>query len=308
MIVCCGEALIDMIPATSDNNEAAYIPKVGGAVFNTSMALGRLGADVAFLGSISEDVFGTMILDELKNSNVDTSLCMKTSYNTTISFVTIKDSIVTYVFMDENSSNKNIDLKNVAPLKSEVNTLYIGGISLMVEPCGNEIELFINKESSNKVVFFDPNIRPSFISDKDIYITRFKNILSQTDIIKVSDEDLEWLCPNKTFEEVSNEWLNIGVNIIILTKGSEGAMVKTKNHEVSSSIKKVEVVDTVGAGDTFNAGFLSSLIKNKNFSKNNISYIESESLLESLKIANAAASISVSRAGANPPYLKEINL
>jgi len=304
MIVCCGEALIDMIP-TNCNNETAYVPKIGGAVLNTSIALGRLGADVSFLGSISSDVFGDMIIDELKNSKVSTSLCISTSCHTTLAFATIKDGTTTYSFFDENSSNKNISLKDTV-LKDEATSLYIGGISLMSEPNGSEIETFINKESSNKVVFFDPNIRPGFIKDKASYMKRFKNILSQTDIIKVSHEDLQWLCPNESFDDVCKDWLELGVSLIIFTLGSEGAMIQTKQLSASAPGRKVKVADTIGAGDIFNAGFLFSLSKDKNFSKTNLVKIEKNALEESLNFAIKTSAISVSRVGANAPFIKEV--
>lgn len=305
MIVCSGEALIDMIPTKCANEEIAYVPKIGGAILNTSIALGRLGANVSFLGSVSNDVFGDMILDELKKSKVNTSLCMETSSHTTLAFATIKNGTTTYSFFDENSSNKNISLENIS-LDDEVNSLYVGGISLMSEPNGSEIELFINKESSNKVVFFDPNIRPSFISNKENYMKRFENILSQTDIIKVSDEDLEWICPNKTFDEVCEKWLNLGVNIIILTKGSEGAIIKTKDSLIVASGQKVQVVDTIGAGDIFNAGFLFLLSQNEKFSKNDLINIDENFLKDSLNFAIKVAAISVGRTGANAPYFNEL--
>lgn len=307
MIICCGEALIDMIPSKLENNETAYIPKVGGAVVNTAICLGRLGADVSFLGSVSNDLFGELISDELKNSKVDTSLCINTTFNTTLAFANIKNGTTTYSFFDENSSNKNIKLDDVSLKENEVDTLYVGGISLMSEPNGKEIENFISRESKKTIVFFDPNIRPAFIENRLIYMQRFENILSQSDIIKISDEDLEWIYPDLSIEEVFKKWQEIGLSIIVLTKGSEGAIIKTKSHEVFSRGKKVEVVDTIGAGDIFNGALLFSLSKKNNFTKKDLEIMDEISLEESLKFANKIAGISVGRIGANPPFFNELD-
>ena len=307
MIICCGEALIDMIPSTLDNGETAFIPKIGGAVLNTSICLGRLGANVSFLGSVSDDLFGELILDELKNSKVNTSFCVNTPNNTTLAFANIKNGTTTYSFFDENSSNKNISLKDVVLDEKEVDTLYVGGISLMSEPNGSEIENFITKESSNKIVFYDPNIRPNFIENRTKFIQRFENILSQSDIIKISDEDLAWLYPDNCFEDVYKQWLDLGLSIVVLTKGSEGATIQTKNNEVFVESQKVEVVDTIGAGDIFNGALLFYLSKNNNFTKKDLINIDKKSLEESLVFANKIAGISVGRTGSNPPFFNELS-
>ena len=308
MIICCGEALIDMIPTTLDSGETAFIPKIGGAVLNTSICLGRLGADVGFLGAVSKDLFGDQILEELNNSNVNTSFCIETPNNTTLAFAKIANGTTTYSFFDENSSNRTLSLKDVVLNEKQVDTIYVGGISLMSEPNGTEIENFITKESSNKIVFYDPNIRPNFIDNRSIFIQRFENILAQTDIIKISDEDLAWLYPNELFENIYKQWLNLGLSIIVLTKGSQGAIIKTKKQEASSSAQKVEVIDTIGAGDIFNGALLFSLSNNENYTKKNLANIDNKSLEESLKFANKVAGISVGRIGANPPFFNELKL
>ncbi len=307
MIICCGEALIDMIPTSLESGETAFIPKIGGAILNTSICLGRLGADVGFLGAVSKDLFGEQILEELINSKVNTSFCIETSNNTTLAFAKIANGTTTYSFFDENSSNRTICLKDVVLDDNKVDTIYVGGISLMSEPNGTEIENFIAKESSKKIVFYDPNVRPNFIEDRSLFIQRFEKILSQSDIIKISEEDLEWLYPNGSFEEIYKQWLNLGLSIIVLTKGSEGAIIKTKNYEVTSRGEKVEVVDTIGAGDIFNGALLYSLSKHKSFSKKDLINIDKESLEESLKFANKVAAISVGRTGANPPFFNELD-
>lgn len=307
MILCCGEALIDMIPYELEDKQKTYIPKVGGSIYNTAIALGRMGAKPFFLGAISSDVFGEMILKELKESKVNTSLCLNSAFNTTFAFANIKNGTTTYTFIDENSANKNINLKDIVTLPKNISTLYIGGISLMSEPNGSEIENFINKESKDKVVFFDPNIRPNLIKNKSLYMKRFENILLQSDIIKVSDEDLQWLYPDEDEDDICNMWLKKGLSIVVLTKGSIGALLKSKHHEVFSKGKKVDVVDTIGAGDIFNAAFIFSLSKNNTLDKQDIKDVSAKTLLDSLDFANKVACISVSRVGSNPPTLEEVD-
>ena len=131
--------------------------------------------------------------------------------------------------------------------------------------------------------------------------------MSQSDIIKISEEDFEWLYPNKSIDEVSKQWLENNLRIVVIKKGSEGAFVKTNNFEVFSTGRKVKVLDTIGAGDIFNAAFLSSLQNSNVLNKNTLTSIAPQTLKNALEFANKVACISVQRVGANSPSLEEIN-
>ena len=160
--------------------------------------------------------------------------------------------------------------------------------------------------SGHLPIYFDANIRPDFIEDKQRYFDRFIELTSKVDIIKISDEDYRYLYGAQDFSEISKSWLNNGVKLVILTLGSDGAKVLYSDHEVSVQSNKVDVLDTIAAGDTFNAGFLLSLDKQGLLDRESLNSIGKTQLKTALTFANKVASITVTKKGANPPWLEEL--
>jgi fructokinase len=305
MIICCGEALIDMLPRELDGADV-FLPAAGGAIFNTAIGLGRLGEPVGFLCGISSDMFGEQLLDTLKASNVSTDYCVRLDQPTTLAFVKLENGHAKYSFFDENSALRMLSEANLPALPVSCNALHFGAISLIPEPCGSAYETLMAREHKTRVISFDPNIRPSFIKDEAAHRSRMNRMTAQSDIIKVSDEDIEWLAPNTPHEETIKGWLEGATSIVILTKGSEGATAFTKHGEASCGVPKVEVIDTVGAGDTFNSGFLSALNQADLLDKAALHNISNEALEAALELGAKVAAITVSRAGANPPFKSEL--
>ena len=298
MILCLGECLIDMIPIKTKSGDA-YLPKVGGAMYNSAIALGRLKANVGFCSLVSNDLFGKMIIKELEKSNVNTKYCIRCDNKTTLAFVSLIDGLASYTFFDENSNTKM--LSSIPILDYNIKAIQIGGISLMKEPSSKTIINFI-KQNKKYTIYYDPNIRDSFIDNKDIFIKQFENLLPFCDIIKVSDEDLSWIYPNLSFDEASNKILSFGIKIFILTKGKDESIIKTKQYFIKIKPKKTKVIDSVGAGDIFNAGILYSLQNNLD----KLICISKEQLKDALIFANKVAGMSLSKQGANSHYLKEV--
>ena len=224
MILCCGEALIDMLPTVDGQGRAAFAPYEGGAIFNTAVALGRLGLKPGFLSGLSTDIFGTMIQSALTNSGVDHSLSIYSDAPTTLAFVELADGHARYHFYDENTAGRMLTTDLMPEIPAEVSAMYFGGISLIVEPCGEFYLALAKQAAQDKVVMIDPNIRPSFIKDAVAYRTRLNALLAVSDILKVSDEDLDWIVPGPLtlLEKASALRLN-GPEIIILTRGVDGA-------------------------------------------------------------------------------------
>ena len=259
MILCCGEALMDMLPRTVGTEGTAFLPVPGGAIFNTALALGRLGNRAGFLCGVSTDLFGEQLLAHLAASGVTSDLCIRSSRPTTLAFVRLVNGDATYTFYDENSAGRLITPEDLPVLPEGTSALHFGAISLIGEPCGTAYEALLTREAPARVISLDPNIRPGFITDEAAYRARLSRIIPQADIIKVSHEDLDWLAPGEPFEALAQGWIASGAKIVILTLGKDGARALTRTLDVTVPARKVEVVDTVGAGDTFNAGFLSAL-------------------------------------------------
>jgi len=307
MIICAGESLIDMV---SFRGEPEYTPHVGGSNFNSSIALGRLGADSYYFGAVSNDSYGVLIENTLRHSKVKEDFVIKTNRPTTLAYADVVDGIAEYTFVDEHSAGRLLDQKALNPFIKRVmkaKALLVGGISLQAEPCGSSWQWFIEQVSGQLPIYFDANIRPDFIENKQSYLNRFVELTSKVDIIKISDEDFRYLYGAKDFNEVSKSWLDNGVKLIILTLGSEGSKVIYGNgNEVFAESLKVDVVDTIAAGDTFNAGFLLNLDEQDLLDREGLNTINNDQLTRALNFANKVASITVTRKGANPPWHEEL--
>ena len=307
MIICAGESLVDMV---SFRGEPEYTPHVGGSNFNSSIALGRLGADSYYFGAISNDSYGELIENTLRHSKVKEDFVIKTNRPTTLAYADVVDGIAEYTFVDEHSAGRLLDQKALNPFIKRVmkaKALLVGGIRLQAEPCGSSWQWFIEQVSGQLPIYFDANIRPDFIENKQSYLNRFVKLTSKVDIIKISDEDFRYLYGAKDFNEVSKSWLDNGVKLIILTLGSEGSKVIYGNgNEVFAESLKVDVVDTIAAGDTFNAGFLLNLDEQDLLDREGLNTINNDQLTRALNFANKVASITVTRKGANPPWHEEL--
>jgi len=311
LIICCGEALVDMIPMQGPNGglrgEQVYAPLAGGALLNTAVALGRLGVNAGMISGISTDLFGELLVSALKDSNVCTDFLIRSPSPTTLAFVALNDGQASYTFYDENSAGRRIEEASLPMLPDAVSTLYFGGISLISEPGAHSYCSLAEREHKKRIIVLDPNIRTSFIEDEKSYRARLARVMALADIIKVSDEDLDWLVPGQM--EQADKVASLGSDscIVILTKGSEGTTAYLPNGKVlSQAVPMVNVVDTVGAGDTFNAGFMAKLLALGQLNKADLRNVHETAIQEALLYAVQVAAVTVSRAGANPPWISEL--
>ena len=308
MILCCGEALIDMIPMATISGRDGYVPHAGGAVFNTAIALGRLGLKPGMLSGLSTDLFGQQLQAALTESRVDTDTVILSDRPTTMAFVRLTNGHATYTFYDENSAGRMITPADLPVLSDQVTALYFGGISLAVEPGAETYAALLAREGNTRAVMLDPNIRPGFIRDEARYRDRLARMLALSDIVKVSDDDLHWIFPgSEALAEKAARLRLAGPSVIIVTRGGEGATAFFgEGEEVSVPAQKVTVVDTVGAGDTFNAGVLASLSQQRLLTKATIADLSPGELEAALAFGAKVAAVTVSRAGANPPWAAEL--
>lgn len=306
MILCAGEALMDMLPRETTDGGSAFRPFTGGSVFNTANAIGRLGQPVGFFCGISTDFFGDMLMETLHASNVDTSFVVRPDRPTTLAFVKLTDGQATYLFYDENSAVRMLSEEDIPALDDSVDTLLFGCISLAVEPCAETLETLLMREGGTRVTMIDPNIRAGFIQDEERYRARLDRMIAKSDLVKVSDEDLAWLRGTGDSGAKARELLAMGPAVICVTEGSRGVTGYTGDGEVFVPAQKVEVVDTVGAGDTFNGGFLTGLREQGLTAKDTVRSLSLDQLKAALTLGAKAAAVTVSRAGANPPTRSEL--
>ncbi len=306
MILCCGEALIDMLPRECTTGETAFAPFPGGSVFNTAIALGRLGAPTGFFSGLSSDFFGDMLRETLERSHVDCSYSAVSSRPTTLAFVRLVDGQARYAFYDENTALRMLSDDDVPRIGADVDAMLFGCISLVSEPCGSVYEALMTREAANRVMFLDPNIRSNFIADRDRHVERMQRMIALADIVKLSDEDLDWFGETGSHDEIAAAWLKRGPKLVVITKGAHGADAYSARGKVSVPGVRVQVVDTVGAGDTVNAGILASLHRQGLLSKQAMLDLTDDQIHAAVALGVRAAAVTVSRAGANPPWASEM--
>ena len=307
MILCCGEALIDMLPRQTTTGEAAFVPCPGGAVFNTAVALGRLGVPSALLAGVSTDLFGQLLTAALDASGVDTAYLVRSARPTTLAFVTLEQGEARYAFHDENTAGRMIRAADLPALPDRVEALFFGGISLMTEPCGAAWEaLMARAAGSGRVTMLDPNIRPAFITDEPAYRARIERMIAAADIVKLSVEDLRWLERTGGIAAGAAAVMAKGPKVVLVTEGAAGAHAFTAAHSVFVPASRVEVADTVGAGDTFNAGILAALHRAGALTRAGVAALPEDGFRAALALGIRASAVTVSRAGANPPWAREL--
>ncbi len=307
MILSCGEALIDMLPRTTTLGEPAFSPYAGGAVFNTAIALGRLGAPSAFFSGISNDMLGQILTETLEASKVDTRYCARSDRPTTVAFVKLVDGQATYAFYDENTAGRLLSQDQLPALPASVSTLFFGGISLVNDPAASTYEALQTRESATRVTMIDPNIRPGFIAGKEAaYRARIERMIARADIVKLSDEDLHWLMGAGDIATLARQILETGPKLVFITEGAAGARAITATQNRFVAATKVTVADTVGAGDTFNAGALCALHEAGVLTKAALAKVSDETLDAALTLGTRSAAVTVSRPGANPPWRQEL--
>lgn len=280
-----GEALIDLVPTGN-----LRVPIVGGGPANTAKALARLGIPNSFIGGISSDQYGDSISAEL--AEVDLGLALRSDLPTALAIVTLDENgSASYEFKLEGTATFDFSRSWLPNSSPEV--LHIGTLATIIEPGASE--LFEWASGLTSVIVFDPNIRPSVLADKAKYHEVVERWIGISKVVKLSSEDLEWL----GYAEVS-PFFELGAELVVVTNGASGITGFTKAGLVAVPGVRVDVVDTVGAGDTVGAVLVEGLLKYGTDS------LKEEKLFSVLTRAAKAASITCSRAGANPPTAEEL--
>ncbi len=306
MILCCGEALIDFLPRKGLDGAEVYQPFNGGSIYNTAIALGRLGAKVAYFGGLSTDFFGDSLVAGFKESHVDIRPAKIHALDTTLAFVKLTGGQARYIFVDAASAGRMVTKKDLPKLSKAYAALHFGSISLIPEPCAGTFEALMKRECKTRVICLDPNIRPTLTKDKRAHIARLNRLIAMTDILKISDEDVYWMTGHHETAKAATHWLKKGPKIVAVTKGGDGVETYTRAFKFLHAAPEVVVADTVGAGDTFTAGLLATLLSEGHLSKAALAAIREDDLRHAVSFAVRAAAITCARPGANPPWAHEI--
>jgi fructokinase len=299
MIVVAGEALIDLVPRGT-GALAALQPALGGGPYNTAVALGRLGSPAAFCSRVSYDAFGEALLDRLRETGVDVSSVQRGAEPTTLAVATVgADGSAAYSFYVDGTADRLFTAPSVLPPGTRA--VSFGTCSLVLEPGASAYEELMRAAAAQGVfTALDPNVRAGLIPDADAYRARFKSWLPSVSLLKLSEEDARWL------GGTPQEWLAAGPAAVVITRGGDGLTAFTAGGEYTVPGERVEVVDTIGAGDTVNAALLHGLAARDALSAQALAALGPDGWTGLLGFAARAAAITCSRAGAEPPYAHEL--
>jgi fructokinase len=306
MILCHGEMLIDFIPTEARDGTLAYRPAVGGSPGNVALTLARLDVPAGFVGGLSTDFFGEQIAAMLSANGVSMDYVSRLDRPTMLAFVDLKGEEPRYAFYDYESAPRNWRLEDMPPIAPDVDALHFGSLSLIRLPAANAFAELMRREAGRRIISFDPNIRASLVEDEADYRARLNEIFHLADVIKLSGVDLAWIAPGKNIAELAADWLGAEARLVLLTRGSEGATIFARGGSVSRPAMKVDVVDTVGAGDATMGGLLAGLRDRGALSRERLENLGERELAEVLDFALAVAAVTCSRIGADPPTRAEL--
>jgi fructokinase len=301
MIVVAGESLIDLIVGVDGRVEA--IP--GGGPYNVARTLGRLGQAVAFLGRLSTDRFGSILRAGLTADNVELGLAPTTDDPTLLAVVELDGGgAARYRFHVDGTAAPGLSAADLpARLPAATTALHVGTLGLVFEPMAATIESLVANVAPDVLVIADPNCRPTAIVDAAGYRARLTRVLGRVDVVKVSVEDLQWLEPLTDALDAARRLMDLGPRAVLVTDGPRPVRIMTAAGVTELAVPAVRVVDTVGAGDAFGAGFLAAWTDE---GRGRGDLADAEALASAARFAIRVGALTTTRAGAEPPTLAEL--
>jgi fructokinase len=307
MLISCGDALIDFVPTRNAQGREAVMPAVGGSCLNVAIGMARLGAPTGFVGGISTDLFGRMIADHATASHVDLSLATRSDRQTTLAFVRTVAGESHYAFYDAETATRNWTYRRETIPFADIEAVHVGSTTLVNDRGAAETKALIADARPSSTISFDPNCRPNLVEDKPAYLARMAEFAASADLIKMSDVDFAYLFGDEPYRQRANELLMQGTSLVVITRGSDGAIAwHAGTGQIEVAAPKVEVADTIGAGDSFQAALLFALYKQGRLAREKLGSIGSDELRGALSFAANCAGLTCTRPGADPPWSHEV--
>ncbi|MET4255588.1 fructokinase [Bradyrhizobium sp. S3.12.5] len=308
MLISCGDALIDFVPTKNADGREAVMPAVGGSCLNVAIGIARLGAPTGFVGGVSTDLFGRMIAEHAAASNVELGLATRSDHQTTLAFVRIVAGESHYAFYDAGTATRNWTFRRGTIPFDTVEAVHVGSTTLVNDRGAAETKALITDARASSTISFDPNCRPNLVKDKPAYLARMVEFAASADLIKMSDVDFAYLFGEEPYQQRASALLAQGASLVVITRGNHGANAwHAKAGQIEVEAPKVEVADTIGAGDSFQAALLFALHKQGRLARQKLKDIGADELRRALSFAANCAGLTCTRPGADPPWSHEIN-
>lgn len=311
MFLACGDALFDMFARAGGDEPGAITldGRIGGSPLNVAMGLARLGLPTGYFTKISTDLFGQRIAAHLQREGIDISLCPRSAQNSTLAMVALNaEGVPNYAFYVNGTADTSLTEAELPPLPEAVRVVHLGSYSTATEPTASSLVKLVAREKARRFISYDPNVRLAIEPDRDVWRARIASLTPIAHLMKASDEDLELLYPGQSPEALMAQWIAAGVRLAVVTRGAKGAIAMAAGGaKAAVPGRKVEVVDTVGAGDTFQAGLIAGLSLADRLEPAKAAAISSQDLETLIDFAARAAAVTCSRRGADLPRKGEVD-
>ncbi len=307
MIVVSGEALMDVFAAGETPTGMSLDARIGGSPLNVAIGLARLAQPVAFFGALSTGFLGDRLMAALAAEGVGTGCTVRLDAPTTLGLVGLDvRGVPSYAFYGAGAADRLLPAGALAAVPTQADAYHFGSYAMVVEPVAGTQRALVEREAARSVVAYDPNVRLNVEPGLQRWRDTLAWMLPRTTLLKISDEDLQLLFPGEPADKLAARWLEAGVAVVVVTRGGEGAWAWTPRGHVEVPPVPVEVVDTVGAGDTFQAALLVALAEAELLSRAALREIPLPALEAALRFAAQAAAITCSRRGADLPRRAEL--
>ena len=307
MMMVCGEALLDVFAAAETRTGMTLDANVGGSPFNVAVGLARLGQPVGFFSAVSTGFAGERLMRALVAEGVDTRAIARLAAPTTLSLIGLDaQGVPSYAFYGDGCADRLLQAADMARVPQGLTVVNVGSYATVVEPTASALRALVERERGRALIAYDPNIRLNVEPDLQRWRDQLAWMRTRTDLLKVSEEDLELLQPGVALDAFAAHALAQGVQLVVITRGGQGVIAWTAQTRVATPPVPVKVIDTVGAGDTFQAALLTWLAENGALNAQALGSLSAESLSNALAFAAQAAAITCSRRGADMPRRAEL--
>jgi fructokinase len=307
MIIVCGEALFDVFSDGDTASGFALSARVGGSPFNLAIGLARLGQRPMFFGGLSADMFGRKLAETLAREGVDTSRSPRPDAATALVTIDVDaNGVPAYTLYGSRTAERCVTIADLEAVPGDAAVIHVGSYCMAVEPVASSLRALVARQHGRSLIAFDPNVRLTIQPDRQAWTDAVAWMLPMTDLLKISDEDIGHLYPGVAPRTFVGQALDAGVKLVVVTRGGDGVLAATSSLALELPSLKVDVVDTVGAGDTFQAALMAHLHQQGRLTRAALAGLDAPSLRAALDFASRAAAITCSRRGADMPRLEEV--
>jgi fructokinase len=308
MLLSCGDALIDFLPVKAADGRDAIVPVVGGSCLNIAIGMARLGIAAGFVGGISTDLFGRMIADHALSSGVELRYASRSRDLSTLAFVRSVAGEPQYAFYNAETASRSWIYRGGSIPFDAIDAVHVGSTTLVDAPSAAQTFAMVKEARGSTTISFDPNCRPNLVGNKSRYVACMADFAAAADIVRMSDADFEYLYGDSDYARRARSMISAGVSLVVVTHGMRGVQAwHCETGALKADAPTITVVDTIGAGDSFQSALLYALHALGRIGTGPLRAMTADELRRALSFASICAAITCGRVGADPPRRADIS-